>query len=723
MMKKIPPRGRHFWKMFLPYFLILLVTSLFSCALIFNSLRTGGEQLERVERESDTRVLTQQLDARFQTMYAACQRMSSLRWVWRVVADQLPDALEVKKIVSEFPYYSDGSTAYDSVCIAFPEQQIIVNRWGLFSYEDFYRFAEDIPQSIRDSIDAPSSLGTVQAEPVRIQGASYLWILQTMNTGMKPRIQIVFLVNIARLRQSIERTLPGGVAAIDILDANGNVVVSAASGAAVQESAEVSALISGWRYRLYYPKAPRVLSSGELIVFLLPFLAALLFGPFISYGLTSFSYQPVRKLLKKLPGGASDDYRGEEYAVIERYMEDMSRDNCAMKQKLSEYRSYTVNGLLQQLLAGYFETDDPRRHFSECGLDYAASTAFAVLLIPVDAMDSGAALRRNLAVMLFVEQLLKKTPLDSRLLLMPQDGIAVILSDNQGRLNEALLQDVVSYIETECERADGDLPTVCSGTVETGFVGVSLSYQHAKETARQRLFAESSVRENAFGPTYYYPTDWQIQLINNLKMAKLEPAQKIVGELKIENERMQVSADGMAALLYALRDTVCRVAGEMGMGDWKERTEAQLGGELEDEAPFSWEWIDAACRVLCARSTYQAGTTDLGLHMVQYVDAHYMESAMSLKEVAARFDTSVTTVSHLFKSAAGLNFSNYLLRLRMEQAKRLMEKEKIGLQKLSEAVGYDNKESFKRAFTRYEGISPYEYRCKLNGEKVSELEE
>ena len=404
-------------------------------------------------------------------------------------------------------------------------------------------------------------------------------------------------------------------------------------------------------------------------------------------------------------------------------MEDMSRDNCAMKQKLSEYRSYTVNGLLQQLLAGYFETDDPRRHFSECGLDYAASTAFAVLLIPVDAMDSGAALRRNLAVMLFVEQLLKKTPLDSRLLLMPQDGIAVILSDNQGRLNEALLQDVVSYIETECERADGDLPTVCSGTVETGFVGVSLSYQHAKETARQRLFAESSVRENAFGPTYYYPTDWQIQLINNLKMAKLEPAQKIVGELKIENERMQVSADGMAALLYALRDTVCRVAGEMGMGDWKERTEAQLGGELEDEAPFSWEWIDAACRVLCARSTYQAGTTDLGLHMVQYVDAHYMESAMSLKEVAARFDTSVTTVSHLFKSAAGLNFSNYLLRLRMEQAKRLMEKEKIGLQNLSEAVGYDNKESFKRAFTRYEGISPYEYRCKLNGEKVSELEE
>ena len=163
----------------------------------------------------------------------------------------------------------------------------------------------------------------------------------------------------------------------------------------------------------------------------------------------------------------------------------------------------------------------------------------------------------------------------------------------------------------------------------------ALSYQHAKETARQRLFAESSVRENAFGPTYYYPTDWQIQLINNLKMAKLEPAQKIVGELKIENERMQVSADGMAALLYALRDTVCRVAGEMGMGDWKERTEAQLGGELEDEAPFSWEWIDAACRVLCARSTYQAGTTDLGLHMVQYVDAHYMESAMSLKEVAA----------------------------------------------------------------------------------------
>lgn len=57
-----------------------------------------------------------------------------------------------------------------------------------------------------------------------------------------------------------------------------------------------------------------------------------------------------------------------------------------------------------------------------------------------------------------------------------------------------------------------------------------------------------------------------------------------------------------------------------------------------------------------------------------------------------------------------INFYDYLCRIRMEKAKEYLRTMDAPIAEVARRVGYENELSFKRAFVRYEGIKPREYR-------------
>lgn len=83
---------------------------------------------------------------------------------------------------------------------------------------------------------------------------------------------------------------------------------------------------------------------------------------------------------------------------------------------------------------------------------------------------------------------------------------------------------------------------------------------------------------------------------------------------------------------------------------------------------------------------------------------------MSLKYLAGQFDTNVGALSRLYKQETGQNFSTALLQLRMTKAKELLLHTEKSLSSIALSCGYENYLSFKRAFSRFEGTSPREYR-------------
>lgn len=83
---------------------------------------------------------------------------------------------------------------------------------------------------------------------------------------------------------------------------------------------------------------------------------------------------------------------------------------------------------------------------------------------------------------------------------------------------------------------------------------------------------------------------------------------------------------------------------------------------------------------------------------------------MSIALLADQFSIHRSTISRMIKNHTGLTFSEYLLDLRMKQASSLLQSTDQSLASVSASIGYENYSSFKRAFMRYQGVTPAEYR-------------
>lgn len=113
--------------------------------------------------------------------------------------------------------------------------------------------------------------------------------------------------------------------------------------------------------------------------------------------------------------------------------------------------------------------------------------------------------------------------------------------------------------------------------------------------------------------------------------------------------------------------------------------------------------------------------------LLEYVNEHYTDASLSVLQMADVFDMSPSSVSRTFKQAADTGLNTYINILRVARAKELIETTHDSLKTISEKVGYGNQITMIRAFKKLEGVTPREYRDRIqdgaNSQAVSRSEE
>jgi AraC family transcriptional activator of mtrCDE len=84
--------------------------------------------------------------------------------------------------------------------------------------------------------------------------------------------------------------------------------------------------------------------------------------------------------------------------------------------------------------------------------------------------------------------------------------------------------------------------------------------------------------------------------------------------------------------------------------------------------------------------------------------------AWSLEQLAQRCSMSRATFVRVFRSVAGATPGDLLLHIRMAQAAQWLNQSRQSIGAISEAVGYQSEAAFNRAFKRYTGVGPGQYR-------------
>ena len=101
----------------------------------------------------------------------------------------------------------------------------------------------------------------------------------------------------------------------------------------------------------------------------------------------------------------------------------------------------------------------------------------------------------------------------------------------------------------------------------------------------------------------------------------------------------------------------------------------------------------------------------------KYIVENFSDPGLSLTSIAEVFFITEAYVSKLFKRISGQYFSKYIEKVRMEKARILLEEGKT-VKAVSEMVGYNTPQVFRRAWKRYySGLLSENLTARADGEK------
>lgn len=96
----------------------------------------------------------------------------------------------------------------------------------------------------------------------------------------------------------------------------------------------------------------------------------------------------------------------------------------------------------------------------------------------------------------------------------------------------------------------------------------------------------------------------------------------------------------------------------------------------------------------------------------EFIQEHQAED-LTLTQVARAVNSSTFYFCKVFKKATGINFTDYVSRVRIEKAKNLALNPNLRISEIAFEVGFQSLTHFNRVFKKITGLSPTQYRAQL----------
>ncbi|WP_409341583.1 response regulator [Paenibacillus sp. MBLB4367] len=174
-----------------------------------------------------------------------------------------------------------------------------------------------------------------------------------------------------------------------------------------------------------------------------------------------------------------------------------------------------------------------------------------------------------------------------------------------------------------------------------------------------------------------------------------------------DNRRSSISLEQLKALYDLLMTEIHRHVN--GRLLFEESEQAHAFGtfhSLSDLRHYLKGYAFNAKQIVMERSSHD-GTV---IAVAESIVREQYSRDLQLAEVANRVSMNYSYFSKLFKERTGLTFTSYLIKIRMEEAQKLLKNPTLRINEISEMVGYGNLYHFSRAFKNYFGVSPKEHR-------------
>lgn len=253
------------------------------------------------------------------------------------------------------------------------------------------------------------------------------------------------------------------------------------------------------------------------------------------------------------------------------------------------------------------------------------------------------------------------------------------------------------------------------------FCGVSLPAVAARE-CRQAYEQARRAREKAFVRGSYYvvyedeksifPKKEGVEaekLVRQFSGTEGEEAVKTILNMCFQARHGAMDSEAVLSLLREfskkLIDTYRNLIQEPQLLCYQEPL---LWDTLEEYEEYLEEWLGNFSECLLEQLVKNQNQRKMQ-EAVTYIRRNYKKD-LNMAMVSNYVSMNYSLFSIAFKNYTGVNFVNYLKKIRIEEAKKLLEETEMKVQEIGKAVGYENDKHFMKTFKSLCGVSPSEYR-------------
>lgn len=487
---------------------------------------------------------------------------------------------------------------------------------------------------------------------------------------------------------------------------------------------------NGWSYVSAQP-AHVVLQKVHYIkdlswtILLVTLILGLVLAAFFAYR----NSRPLQRLLRVLSGPQPDSELSpwkKPVDYIQQSVTSLIQNNEAMKEKLNEQLPLLRNTLFDRLLKGRFSSNRDL----ELAMEYLHISwphryfVVAILNLNTHAGDINEQmmLEHNLTKLTIHELIMKAYACHMYTQDIDSNKIALLMNrdadSSAACLSEvtAMLKEVHRQLMARFHIQVG----VTVGGVYSALTDISRSYEEAefasnfgKWTTEHPILHHSDIAFQL--ETYYFPTDMEMRLINLVKSGNFTETQKLLEQIRQNNTERNLSSAMKQMLVSEMAGSLLKCCEQLGMDQDDYIGEVELALKSTEHHHRSEEALDLLSRAfikICRKidERKKSHNDRLKNEMLRYIDENYMRSDLSLNMLSSAFQTSEAYVSYFFKEQTGINFSDYVENVRMDNAKKMLADSEMSVKDIAHWVGYYSLNTFSRAFKRFNGVSATEYR-------------
>ena len=478
-----------------------------------------------------------------------------------------------------------------------------------------------------------------------------------------------------------------------------------------------------WRIKVFLPvqlERSNALSSVILWIVILPVLISVV----LAFWFTLKNYKEIVDILDIFAVHSRDEDKDMQdlepdligYQAIKASAKRIINENNQYRESLTDLKQGRRDWVMDKLIHGSHESrEEINKALTEIDF-YRWNMKVVVLCIRYEGVDYRKVVSENEFIKELVRKMLPKfTEREVEVFESSARETVCLLFMKEADKIDTVVQELISRLNVEIFYHYGINAKIGVGNMVDSIYEAEASYEQAKQVIKYKETAGNNVYQYSelmkYKDTYYYPEEANDMICSYVLSGKAENAKEILKKLYQENfEKSTIPLSNAAMQMIKECLEACMLSLAAKYEVLPEQLLDDLHREQDMEAYFEvlYGFIDQFTTEIGDKK--EKHQNQLVNSIVEYIDQHYGENSLSLKQIAAEFGFQENYMSKLFKSKYGENISEIIEQTRMKRACELLQDTDMMISDVSETVGYGSDISFRRAFKKVMGVTPGEYR-------------